>query len=135
MTETTTTEMRTIDDVIAEADAATTTETPAPAIRPLLVDDFPIDYDEGSINIYLREGDVNAFLAITDHASDYDPEEIEVGEDDEPPAEIVGVDMLINDGETLELAKTCVKVLAAMGQRDHLAELISEAAQALADIR
>ncbi|HEY7043267.1 MAG TPA: hypothetical protein VH419_06325 [Nocardioidaceae bacterium] len=119
-------EMRTIDEFLADPTPA---EQPELTVKPLLVDDFPVDYDEGSINIYVRDGDVNALLSVTDRPRDYEPDE----EDEDDVT--TGVDMFLDDDELMEIAKTCARVLAAMGKRDHLAELISEAATALAENR
>lgn len=131
MTETTT-EMRTIDDVIAEADD-TTTEAPAYQVRPLVIDEYPLNDEDGSINVYMYAGEDVATVSISDKPSSYDPET----DEDDGVNRCTAIDTYWNEDNLYELAMTCVRALRKIGTRGartNLAGLVREASDELMDL-
>lgn len=107
---------------------------PTTEIRPLILDEYPIDFTYGSMNLYVREGDDMARLAITDKPRDYDEDELDE-EDRDEDSKTTGIDMDLDAEELFRLALAGGDALAALGRRDDLAELIKSLTDTLCKMR
>ena len=107
-------------------------------LKPLVLDEYPVNDDSGSINVYMYEGDDVATVAITNHHSSYDQDEAQEALDaagsDETADPIIAIDTYWNLDDLHAVALSCARALAAAGGDGTkiLAALVSDTAEVLA---
>lgn len=85
----------------------------------LVFDQYPVNEESGSINIYFYQGEEVATVAMTNRHSGFDPEE--APEDDNG---VEAVDALWNTDDLYEVAVSCAQALGTMGKTKLLAALM-----------
>lgn len=83
------------------------------AVRPMLLDEYPLNDDDARLNAWVREGDTLATLRASRDE-----------ENDEGEEETTEVDVYLNGEDLFELGMTAGRALRALGKRADLAELI-----------
>lgn len=105
-------------------------------IQPLIIDEYPVNDDALSLNVYVRKGDGVATLAVTDKHSSYDPDEaqaeLDAAGNDETAEPVNAVDGYLNEDDLYELAMSCARAIAALGNNGLLAQLTRDVADTLA---
>lgn len=82
----------------------------------LVFDEFPVNEDDGSVNMWFHQGEEVVTVAITDRHSDFASDS-----EDEP---VNAVDVLWNEDDLLEVAMSCTRALGTMGKTKLLAALM-----------
>jgi hypothetical protein len=105
-------------------------------LKPIILDEYPINEDGASINLWVTQGDTVAAVRLSNQYSLYDQQEEQEeldrqGNGETAPAEIV-IETYWNEDDLHAMAMTCIRALAATGQTKILATLVSQASTALA---
>lgn len=100
------------------------TEQPTTGFVEIMLDEYPVDYEDGRLNFYALPGEELAYLAISDQGAGYD-------ENAEGATEATELNMRLNNDELFEIAMSCGRTLTH--QPDGKANLI-ELIKGLTDV-
>lgn len=111
------------------------TETTLPTIRPIVLDEYPVNEEDGSINVYVYAGDEVATVVLSDKHSTYDQDEaqaeLDAQGDGDTAAPLTTIDTYWNEDDLYELAMTAARALRATGKTKVLAALMTGVAEEL----
>lgn len=111
---------------ITTAEAEQVASALAEAMRPLLLDAYPVQDGTITVNVWVRQSDNLATMRVT--------EEIEGDEDEGVEASTAEIDAYLTGDELYHLAMAAGQALAKLGDRNNLVGLIRDLVDELGEM-